>query len=216
MASYDWHEFENRNLFERFPEWANGFNEWRNFMENFPREEFSFNEQIQLPTCPRVFVSHKKEDDQIARRIAWLAVQEKFEFWLDVFDPPLQAFLSQKGLYTPLEEARLTAAIIEMGLINCTHVIAAITKQSRPSRWIPYEYGRVKDNKTLVGPTASWLPKSEMGNLPEYLHLGNLSHTEQDLRNWLANEFSNYPDSEFCKGEDKKIEEPDINLDEVF
>ena len=221
MANYDWREFENRNPVERFPGdfISNGLAEWTAFVENFPYNQFSFNRQPQPIKCPRVFVSHKQEDEQIARRIAWLAVQKRFEFWLDVLDPPLQAFLAQKGRYSTQARAYFTAAIIEMGLINCTHVIASVTKQSRTSRWIPYEYGRVKDTRTLVGPAACWTPPSERKNLPEYLLLSNISHTEQDIKDWLDNEFTRWSnDNPYsnCSGGEWKDGEPDIKLNDIF
>jgi hypothetical protein len=218
MADYDWREHQDQVLM-RFPGTANGFDEWLSFTDSFPSREFDFVAQPERIKCPRVFISHKQADEQIARRIAWLAVQEKFEFWLDVLDPPLQAFLAQKGHLSPLEESRLTAAIIEMGLINCTHVVAAITRQSRPSRWIPYEYGRVKDSKSLVGSTASWVSPSEKNSFPEYLHLGNISYTEQELRSWLRQEFEqwkqDHPDSHLCSGGKWKTEVPAVKLDDV-
>jgi hypothetical protein len=218
MTDYDWREFEDR-VFNRFPEDSEGIIEWRRFLERFPPDEFNFVGQPKKIDCPRVFISHKQIDEPLARKIAWLAVQEKFEFWLDVLDPPLQSFLAAKGALDSLAEARITAAIIEMGLINCTHIIAVMTKDTRLSRWVPYEYGRVKNGKTLIGSTASWIAPSERGNFPEYLHLGNLSYTERDIRDWLKQEFMEFnrtkPASIPCGGGTWTTDVPSANLDDV-
>jgi hypothetical protein len=76
---------------------------------------------------PRVFVSHRMVDAAYAERIAWLASQKAgLEYWLDVHDPVLRlagtALPSGHPVY-----AITIAAIIEMALLNCTHVIAAHT-----------------------------------------------------------------------------------------
>lgn len=218
MADYDWREFKEET-FGRFPQTAIGFNRWSLFAEVPGLREFDFTGQTKQIKCPRVFISHKQADEEIALRIAWLAVQETFEFWLDVLDPPLQNFLIRKGNLSATDEARITAAIIEMGLINCTHVIAVITEKARPSRWIPYEYGRIKDNKSLIGSTACWISHSERTNFPEYLHLGNISYTEQDVRNWLRQELTewnlNNPHSQFCHGGKWLNPIPTANLDNI-
>src|SRR5206468_3674438 len=36
---------------------------------------------------PRVFVSHQRGDTVKAERIAWLATEVGFEYWLDIHDP---------------------------------------------------------------------------------------------------------------------------------
>lgn len=42
------------------------------------------------PEC-RVFVSHRQADTQYAERMAWLATDEGYGYWLDVHDPTLLA-----------------------------------------------------------------------------------------------------------------------------
>jgi hypothetical protein len=76
---------------------------------------------------PRVFVSHRMVDVAYAERIAWLASQKAgLEYWLDVHDPVLR--LAGTTLSAGhVVYAMTVAAIIEMALLNCTHVIAAHT-----------------------------------------------------------------------------------------
>jgi hypothetical protein len=48
----------------------------------------------------------------------------------------------------------LIAAIIAIGPLNSSHVVAIHTSSSAASKWIPYEFGRAKDRRlrsTLAG-----------------------------------------------------------------
>ena len=102
-----------------------------------------FYDPLPKNNCPRLFVSHRKADKDCALRIAEIAAQNGFAYWVDVLDPDLQALSKSTiaGSLIPL----VTACIIEMALINCTHVIACMTPHSRGTLWIPYEYGRITE-----------------------------------------------------------------------
>ena len=87
--------------------------------------------------------------------------------------------------------AILTAAIIEMGLLNSSHVIAAMTSKTKGSQWVPYEYGRVKEPPPNAVNAACWrdattLPECEA--LPEYVLLAPVWKTECEIRAWLKRE----------------------------
>ena len=92
-----------------------------------------------------IFVSHRQSDsckaEHLAREITRHreAGRQKYDVWLDVWDPALGQLASD-----PQTRAVLTALIIEMGLINSVAVIALMTDASYGSNWIPYEFGRVK------------------------------------------------------------------------
>ena len=77
---------------ERFPQWAVGWNAWREqgiggqwLRPELPRGVW----RPDQGEPPRVFVSHKQQDEQIARGVAAIAEDEGFEYWLDVEDPDL-------------------------------------------------------------------------------------------------------------------------------
>jgi len=86
-----------------------------------------------------------KVDYGYAERIAWLASEHGWDYWLDVHDPGLTVINSR--LLSPQSQALAVALIIEVALLNCTHVLATITDNSPGSAWIPYEYGRVQEIK---------------------------------------------------------------------
>src|SRR5262249_42584479 len=84
-----------------------------------------------------------------------------------------------------------TAALIEMGLLNCTNVITVMTANTTGSQWVPYEYGRLKTATLPTMNVASWwdtttIPKEE--DLPGYLHLAPILKKESAIRSWLGGE----------------------------
>jgi hypothetical protein len=224
VNDYNWYEFQNVPLAARFPDnnWLSGVQEWVAGLADLTSGNMDVNRQSALQwldqirraplkpgsqTCPRVFVSHKQIDKDCALRVAWLAGEEGFDYWIDVIDldPVLNPQITklrqtiQTNLgrsLTPFEESVLLAAIIEMGLLNCTHVLAVMTSNTTPSRWVPYEYGRMK-RKTLHGAgTSCWwdttsLPQEE--DLPEYAHLAAVHPKEQDIRDWFNKEVGQFP-----------------------
>ena len=140
--------------------------------------------------CPRVFISHRQLDRQPALRIAYLATDEKFDYWLDILDPKIAA-AGLPHLRTAYQQAILIAAIVEMALLNCTHVLAVMTKNVPGTMWMPYEYGRVKDSALTSVRVAGWFDGSwNVSNMPEYFHLGQKLYDEAAIRRWFGAQFS--------------------------
>jgi hypothetical protein len=96
-------------------------------------------------------------------------------FWLDILDPNLNA-----TLLNPIRSAYVT----EMGLLNCSHVIAFVTQKSRPTRWILHEYGRLKQPTQYALNSACRLHPTQYSDVAEDLFLG--TQTEEQITGWLA------------------------------
>lgn len=140
---------------------------------------------------PRLFVSHRQNDEECARRIAWLADSEGFDIWLDVLNPSLAG---GGAALTPTA----IATIIEVGLLNSTHVAVVMTPNTVGSMWVPYEYGRAKDDVTLTEQAAFCVSdRVAAGQVPEYAFLGKVvdggvvDH-ETDLKTWLGDEMTSW------------------------
>lgn len=190
-SSYDSIDFLEAELQARFPDWVLGHSIWVEmamhlqspeaftvFLHGIASVRRERRPDGSLPNAiTRVFVSHKQQDRDEALRVAWLATQAGHYFWLDILDPVLAS-----GRLNPFQ----TAAAIEMALLNCTHVIALITPQSGASRWIPYEYGRVKEPTPHALNAASWLHPQTAQPIPEYLYLGAPTKSEPDISRWLS------------------------------
>ena len=92
---------------------------------------------------PRVFISHQRRDKNLAVTISKLAKKMGFDYWLDVHDPALRlATLNPNP--DPVQQLLIVAILVEMALLNCSHVLAIVTRHTAGSLWVPCEYGRVK------------------------------------------------------------------------
>jgi hypothetical protein len=151
--------------------WLNGIR--RAVTPNFPFRLF--------PPCPRVFVSHKQEDGDLALKIAKAIHMSGIDVWVDIIDLPSGAPASPKTR----NEALLIAGMIEMALINCTHLIAVMTEHTAPSRWVPYEYGRMKDDPPAQLTVSAWRDHSApRDTFAEYMLLAPIFETRSELKTW--------------------------------
>jgi hypothetical protein len=119
-VGFSWRTFSGADLLERFPEETLGLAEWQRLVrsleglggdadpEEYLRALEDFIDRTPndiRPTQPecRLFISHQQKDVAYAQRIAFLATQERLDYWLDVHDPVLtraqQTFLLQDPRY---------------------------------------------------------------------------------------------------------------------
>jgi hypothetical protein len=87
------------------------------------------------PSHPTLFVSHQRRDAHWAEWVAWAATEAHFDHWLDIYDPTLTTVNAL--VLSPLLKSVLVASIIEMALLNSTHVVSMQTKNAQTSRWVP-------------------------------------------------------------------------------
>ncbi len=202
MSNYYWLEFSDRPPAERYPNWVEGVGMWRELISRdaVARQRLLdtlVSARASVPwgapgtelSRPRLFVSHRKDDEARARAVATLAQREGFQVWLDVLDSGLQR-TAQASTGTPAD-ALAIALIIEMALLNCTHVIALITPRTQGTYWVPYEYGRVKDSSPHSLRAACWIDQ-DAGYEPEYLELGVKTRSDDDIRDWLRGEIAEW------------------------
>jgi hypothetical protein len=136
-----------------------------------------------MPKQPTVFVSHQRRDAGWAEWSAWAATEAHFDYWLDIHDPTL--IKANALVLPPPVKSILVAGIIEMALLNSTHVVSMQT-MAQTSRWVPYEFGRAKERRSLATNAASWF---ETGVTPaangDYLWLAYCASTSAALKTWL-------------------------------
>ena len=195
---------------ERFPSWVLGRGVWRHWILEHFWDHDNTDETLDTlrrglrdsagkaePECPRVFVSHRQHDDGPALAIARLANQVGFEFWLDLLDPQVQNLTaSQRGQHA------LVASIVEVALLNCTHVIAVLSDKTRGTLWVPYEYGRVKEKQQVRSRRAAvWLdPNLDPADVPEYTVLGVTTRIKPQIAAWFASELTLWQTTGKCRG----------------
>src|ERR1700737_810475 len=103
-----WERFANQ--WPSFNNPADGWNRLKEIHRAVPK--------IKMRNCPRIFISHRHSDANEALRIAGLAQQQGFEYWLDVIDIPPTLAQGLPASPSNLADTILIAAIIEMALIN--------------------------------------------------------------------------------------------------
>jgi hypothetical protein len=211
--SFHWNRPYEQNLLRRYPAETIGLNAWRTLVERLPppsptelpgisldrfiedtwkdildgfvEDAWADAEKNGRASCC-VFISHKQQDVAYAERIAYCAIKQGLDYWLDVHDPTLvllQQVLQPGDPRLPI----LIAATIEIGLLNSSHVVAVHTSNSAASKWIPYEFGRAKDRRLRSTRAASWLePTLQLPACGEYVQLAVLTHGgEGGLTKWL-------------------------------
>lgn len=204
MPDYDYAEFQGRPPAQRFPNWIIGSGLWREYgngdgeairrlLDVLVVARLSANWGTAPLRCPRLFISHRQIDDARARQVAAIARTAGFQVWLDAEDANLTGLAKSSALRTPDEIAQLTADYIETALLNSTHVIALITKNTPGSKWVPYEYGRVKHPSMYSPQAACWIESGvATKDLGEYLLLGVRTETDQQIEAWLDAELKSW------------------------
>lgn len=205
--NYHWEDFAGRDIRERFPAGAAGYEAWQALLRDLfeigrvPPEAAVEPAQHALqrflgaaaPASPRppnanncIFISHQQRDAHLAMRIACLASQHGLQYWLDVLNPSL-ALVNQLPTHDPRRSV-LIAAIVEIGLLNSSHVIAVHTINSRMSRWVPYEFGRAKAHYLYSAQAAGWFEAGQdETTYGDYVQLAVMCRAgEADLQRWLT------------------------------
>ena len=146
-------------------------NAWLQFLADLASEP----KPAQKPL--RVFVSHQRADVDEAERLAYLATQAGLEYWLDIHDPTLMWANGQPITGPP--RAILIAGIIEVALLNSRFIVATHTVNSLGSKWIPYEFARVKDHIPIADDAAGWFdPAVQAGVTEDYFELARKTYGE--------------------------------------
>lgn len=193
MDSYDYRTRQNtRN--DRFPREAQGYAELSDWLRE-AKEDWDPPTRVEPPR-PRIFVSHKKDDEDLAEDVAQAADAAGFWVWFDALDPGLAAVqqLVAQATLPPGSAvfARAIAALVEMGLLNSTHIVVVYTNNTRASRWVPYELGRAKQHFAVLARNACLAIERASVNvhdtrqLAEFYHLVDQVATRRELDTWLA------------------------------
>jgi hypothetical protein len=126
-----------------------------------------------VPVRECVFVSHKREDEGMARAVADALTAFEIDVWLD---------LDELGFPEPAskqEHQRLTLAI-EAGLNASSHLLALITENTKGSWWVPFEIGTCRaKNKPLA-----FLLHAEVREIPSYFSVGTGLENKHDFYDW--------------------------------
>jgi hypothetical protein len=207
-----WPGFDGADLRRRYPEGINGYEAWAEFVPQLldlpdppdppgglTRRRLEIVDDFfadvansfAKPSTACVFVSHQRLDTHRGERVACLIDDHGLDSWLDVHDPTL---MRVNALVSDTLRSILIAFIVELALLNSTHVIALHTTHSLSSRWVPYELARAKARGVKSFQAAGWF---ETGQTPktcgDYVRLAVRTHNEHQVIDWIRLEPSAKP-----------------------
>lgn len=117
----------------------------------------------------KFFISHKKEDESTATRIASELRLLGVSFYLDIMDNSVT------------RNGKELTDHIRANLNDCTDIIVIMSEQTRYSQWVPFEVGM---SAQLNMPTATFLQENVY--LPEFLEFWPRLKYPSDIRKYVA------------------------------
>lgn len=121
-----------------------------------------------------VFISHKYEDLNAARKVAAYIMDYGIDVYLDDCDCKLQKAVD-------MHDSKGIVSCIENGLNWSSHILVLVTENTRMSWWVPYETGYAKKGDKGI---ASLLLK-EADEFPDYLQIEKTLYGFEDLTEFL-------------------------------
>lgn len=116
----------------------------------------------------KIFISHKKEDEETALAVQKALIDAEVDAYLDVLDN-----------ITAYDGEKLTKHIRKK-LRECTDVIVILSSNTKKSWWVPFEIGMATEKDM---PIANYLISHEV--LPEYLEYWPRLKSRQDVLKYV-------------------------------
>lgn len=121
----------------------------------------------------RVFISHKKEDTDFARKVADY-----------VMDAGIDVYFDEKDSSIDRTNPESVVKAIKRGMKLSSHMIVIFTNKTLNSHWVPWEIGYGDATSTDIRVLKMNDIKKE--NLPEYLQIAKVIFDIDGLNNYLA------------------------------
>lgn len=135
-----------------------------------------YNGVLPKPTVeyPRVFISHQKNDSEVASKIADYLVEAGVDIYFDQYDTTIDRSNPQSVVQA-----------ISYGINNCTHMLVVFSPNTLDSMWVPWEIGYAYTFPVTIGVLRiKGVPKSE---LPDYLKVVKVVSDIWDLNQFISN-----------------------------
>lgn len=127
----------------------------------------------------RLYIAYHQADIVEAKRLAHLANTLGMAYWLDAYD----SLRHEPGMPQQALAGTLTAASIEMGLLNCSHAVVVARVPGSGIDWGAYQVARAREHVRLAGGHALWLDSHDTGF--DLAGLSEVLHGDQALWRWL-------------------------------
>lgn len=116
----------------------------------------------------KIFISHKKEDENAALEVKETLTSSGVEAYLDILDNTL------------CEDGEALTKHIKSKISECTDVIVVLSSETKKSWWVPFEIGMASDKDM---PIANYLLSYE--KLPDYLEYWPRLKNQLDVKKYV-------------------------------
>lgn len=128
-----------------------------------------------------VFISHKKEDENVAKKIGDFLMKEVgVNIYLDTQDCELKEAVSENN------DKKIVKSI-KTGLECSTHLLCLISDKTRLSWWVPYEIGYAE--KKEIDIASLKLKTINEDDIPSFLKVKNVLYDRNDFNEYVSKEF---------------------------
>lgn len=117
----------------------------------------------------KVFISHKREDGQIATLIERQLKVNNVETYLDILEPIV------------FNDGKALTEHIKSSVNSCTDILVVMSSATKMSQWVPFEIGMAAQ---VDLPTVTYL--AETVQLPDYLTYWPCLHQLADIGKYVA------------------------------
>lgn len=121
----------------------------------------------------RIFISHKKEDRDYAKKVAEYVMDAGIDVYFDEFDSSINR-----------NDPNSVVSAIKRGMELSTHMIVIFTNKALNSHWIPWEIGYGDATSTEI--RIFKMNDIKRADLPEYLQVTKVLYDIYDLNNFIA------------------------------
>lgn len=123
---------------------------------------------------PRVFISHQKNDSDVAKKIADYLEEAGIDTYFDQYDKTIDRSHPQS-----------VVKAIRYGIENCTHMQVLFSPNTFNSMWVPWEIGYAYNSQVALNVLRlKGVPKDK---LPEYLKVIKVILDIWDLNQLVSN-----------------------------
>lgn len=141
------------------------------------RNYFSLNESerrmFSVSSSKRVFVSHKKEDRDLAKKVADYIMDAGIDVYFDEYDTTINR-----------DDPKSVVEAIKRGMQHSTHMIVIFTNKTLSSTWVPWEIGYGDATKTDI--CILKMNDIKKSQLPEYMQIVTVLLDINALNQFLA------------------------------
>lgn len=142
---------------------------------------YYLNEQLYPRTGNCVFISHQRNDKQVAKEIANYILKSGVDIYFDEYDGNINR-----------DNPHSVVNAIKTGIRRSTHMLCILSQNALQSKWMPWEIGYGYDRLQVAGITVKEISKTV---LPEYLQIVPVIRGTTSLNSYLAKTIGRVEDS---------------------